>query len=92
MRWKYGKMKALRMLTKASTPRSVKRLDKRSGAEYFSLRFNTRSIFKAERKLFYPLGGRKMLPLKLEDLLTPYALAVCLWMMVAKVVTALTGW
>jgi hypothetical protein len=79
VRWKYGKMKALRMLTKASTPRLVKRLDKRSGTQHFSLRFNTRSIFKAERELFYPLGGRKRLPLQLEDLLTPYALAV--WFM-----------
>ena len=59
VRWKYGKMKALRMLTKASTPRPVKRLDKRSGAQHFSLRFNTRSIFKAERELFYPLGGKR---------------------------------
>ena len=79
VRWKYGKMKALRMLTKTSTPRPVKRLDKRSGTRHFSLRFNTRSIFKAERELFYPLGGKKKLPLQLEDLITPYALAV--WFM-----------
>ena len=79
VRWKYGKMKALRMLTKESTPRPVKRLDKRSGTQHFSLRFNTRSIFKAERELFYPLGGKKKLPLQLEDLITPYALAV--WFM-----------
>lgn len=56
VQWKYGKMKALRMLTKASTSRPVKRLDKRSGTQHFSLRFNTRSIFKAERELFYPLA------------------------------------
>ena len=79
VRWKYVKMKALKMLTKESIPKVVKRLDKRSGTHYLSLRFNTRSIFKAERELFYPLGGRKSLPSQLEDLLTPYALAV--WFM-----------
>jgi len=76
VRWKYRKIMALKMLTKASTPRSVKRFDKRSGTQHFSLRFNTRSIFKAERELFYPLGGKKKLPLQLEDLITPYPLAV----------------
>ena len=79
VRWKHREIKALGMLTKASTPRLVKRLDKRSGAQHFSLRFNTRSIFKAERELFYSLGGKKRLPLQLEDLLTPYALAI--WFM-----------
>ena len=76
--WKHDTMKDLGLLSSKSLVKRVIRKDKRSLQTYVSLRFFTRSIFKRERKIFYP-EGRKVLPPQLEKLLTACALAV--WFM-----------
>ena len=52
--WKWEVLKNQGLLTKTSQPKLVVQWDKRTLKFYFSLRFNTLTLFKQERALFYP--------------------------------------
>ena len=59
--WKWEWLRAAGLLTNTSTPRLVHRFDKRTGKSTHSLRFNTRTLWSPERRLFYKAtpGGRE---------------------------------
>lgn len=64
--WKWEQCKAGGILTATSTPRLVHRFDKRTMKWRGSLRFKTRTLWRAERKLLYKDDGtgreRKFFP------------------------------
>lgn len=84
--WKYLMLKQWNVLTDKSFPVKVVNLNKKRNAYYVSYRFNTKSLFKTERDLFFPLiaakknkKSKKALPLNFEEILNAQVLA--LWFM-----------
>ena len=71
---KYEKLKGIAV----KPPATVERFDRRTGKIYRSLRFFTRAVLGSYRDGFYR-GRRKVLPVNMEELLDPMALAV--WFM-----------
>jgi LAGLIDADG DNA endonuclease family len=67
--WKYEKLKELNFLTETSEPKLVTRIHPKTKKETKSLRFNTKSLFKQERSLFYH-DGIKVIPSKFETICT----------------------
>jgi hypothetical protein len=76
--WKFEQFQKLGVLTLQCTPKLVSRVHPRTKKEHKSLRFNTRSLFKLERALFYPQGS-KLIPANFELLCSPQSMAV--WFM-----------
>ena len=56
--WKWQLLADAGVLTAASTPRLVHRFDKRTSKWTHSLRFNTRTLWHAERQLLYKKAKR----------------------------------
>lgn len=72
--WKYAIFKEFNFLTETSEPKLVTRIHPKTKKETKSLRFNTKSLFKQERSLFYH-NGIKVIPSNFETICTPESLA-----------------
>ena len=85
--WKYLMLKQWNVLTNKSFPVRVINFNKKRNKYYVSYRFNTKSLFKIERNLFFPLTvnkqslskSKKALPLNFEEIINAQVLA--LWFM-----------
>ena len=55
--WKWELLNSMGLLAPTSTPRLVQRRHPRSRRWSYSLRFNTRTLFAGERRLFYRAGS-----------------------------------
>jgi hypothetical protein len=73
--WKFEQLKALGVLTENAQIQNVERTHKRTKRKSYSLRFNTKSVFKQERALFYP-KGQKVIASNFYDLCNPLTLAI----------------
>ena len=81
--WKYHCMINAGVLTLKSRPVLVSRFDKRTNKYYYSLRFNTKSLYIVEKERSYEKSVenkyKKVIPDRFSDMLTPQILAV--WFM-----------
>lgn len=68
-------LKKLNFLAPKSKVKTVLRIHPRTSKEHKSLRFNTRSLFKLERSLFY-IDGCKVIPINFHSLCNPQSLAI----------------
>jgi LAGLIDADG DNA endonuclease family len=73
--WKYSELKQLNVLTSESKLSMVLRIHPRTLKEHRSLRFNTKSLFKPERSLFY-FNSIKVIPVNFYSLCDPQSLAI----------------
>lgn len=78
LHWKYPQLASCGFLAPSSTPKTVTRLNKKTNKKTQSLRFFTKSLFKEQRKLFYPQNV-KIVPSNLFEIIDSQSLAV--WFM-----------
>ena len=76
--WKFLILQQWDILTKKCYPTQVVNFNKKRKKYYISYRFNTKSLFKTERALFYPEQS-KVLPFNFEEMIDAQILA--LWFM-----------
>ena len=84
--WNFLMLKQWNVLTNKSFPVKVVNFNKKRNKYYVSYRFNTKSLFKIERSLFFPKQSKtndkkvkKALPLNFKEILNAQVLA--LWFM-----------